>query len=231
MRQALTTTKIWYLSKVNLFGQLSSAEMEALANLSRMERIAKRQTVYLPGDPAETVFVIKEGRVKISRLSPDGKEITLAILKEGELFGELSLVETGQREEIAEALAETVLCVIKKEDFEGLLKQKAGLALSVTKLIGFRRRELESKLEELAFRDVPARLANLLIKLARDFGGQDQKGTRISLKLTHRDIGNLVGASRETITLALNDFKRMGLIDFDRRNIIVLKKEGLRALI
>lgn len=91
--QALTSTKIWYLKKVNLFAQLPPTETEALANLSKMERVAKGQMVYLPHDPADTVFVLKEGRVKISRLSPEGKEITLAILKEGELFGELCLVQ------------------------------------------------------------------------------------------------------------------------------------------
>lgn len=204
--------------------------MEALANLSKMERVAKGQMVYLPHDPADTVFVLKEGRVKISRLSPEGKEITLAILKEGELFGELCLVQDAQREDIAEALEETVLCAIKKEEFENLLKQKPELALSITKLIGFRRREIESRVEELVFRSVSARVANLVLKLMNDYGAKDQRGTKISLKLTHKEIGNLVGASRETTTLALNDLKRMGFIDFDRRNIIVLNENGLREL-
>ncbi|MFQ5893233.1 MAG: Crp/Fnr family transcriptional regulator, partial [Nitrospinota bacterium] len=196
-------TRVWYLKRFNLFEEFEPAEMEALVPITHMDKVAARRTLYLPDDPSDRVFFLKEGRVKISKLSEAGKEVTLAILEPGEIFGELALVDEGPRGTVAEVLEDTFLCFIERNDFQKLLESRPELALEVTKLIGARHKALEAKVEDLVFRDVNARLAKLLLELAESYGTEVGEGTRIEVKLTHQELANLVGSTRETTTAIL----------------------------
>lgn len=220
--------KIWYLKQFQFFSGLSDEELSKLENLIRIVRVARKQFLYFPEDPSDSVYLLKEGRVKISKISDDGKEITLAILEPGEIFGELAILDEGPRQTLAEALDDALIYAINRQDFIGFIETKPDLAFRLTKLIGLRRREIESKIEELVFRDVPSRLATLLIQLASNHGMPDQKGMRLNLKLTHQDLGNLIGSTRETTTTWLNEFRKKGFIDFDRRQIIVCDLKELK---
>ena len=218
------TSKLWYLKQIDLFSELSDQEIQEIASLSRMEAVKKGEFIYFPDDPSDSVYLLKEGRVKVSRLSEDGREVTLAILRPGELFGELALADEGPRETIAEAIDDSLLCVINKADFERTIKGRPGLALKVFKLVGLRLRRLETKVEELVFRNVPSRLAQLLIRLAKEYGRPSQDGTILGLSLSHRELANLVGSTRETVTLVLNDFRKQGIIEIYRRRILIKKE-------
>lgn len=223
-------SKLWYLKQFNLFEEFNPAEMEALVPITHMEKVPARQVVYLPDDPSDRVFFLKEGRVKISKLSEDGKEVTLAILEPGEIFGELALVDEGPRGTVAEVLEDTFICYIERLDFQKLLDRKPELALKISKLIGARRKALEVKIEDLVFRDVNARLAKLLLELAESYGTTVVAGVRIDVKLTHKELANLIGSTRETTTAALNDFRRRGLITNDKRRLIVVNRSGLESV-
>jgi CRP/FNR family cyclic AMP-dependent transcriptional regulator len=223
-------SKLWYLKRFNLFEEFDPAEMEALVPIAHMEKAPVRQVLYLPDDPSDRVFFLKEGRVKISKLSEEGKEVTLAILEQGEIFGELALVDEGPRGTVAEVLEDTFICYIERSDFEKLLDHKPELALKVSKLIGARRKALEAKVGDLVFRDVNARLAKLLLELAESYGTVVSEGVRIDVKLTHRELANLIGSTRETTTAALNDFRRRGFIDNEKRRLIVIDRSSLEAV-
>jgi len=225
------TSKLWYLKQIDLFSELSDKEIQEIASLSRMEAVKRGKIVYFPEDPSDSVYLLKEGRVKVSRLSEDGKEVTLAILKPGELFGELALANEGPRETIAEAIDDSLLCVINKADFERTIKRKPDLALKVFKLVGLRLRRLETKVEELVFRSAPSRLAQLLIRLAKEYGRPSQDGIMLCLSLTHREFANLIGSTRETVTLVLNDFRRQGMIEIYRRRILIRKEKELERIV
>lgn len=221
-------SKIWYLKQFNLLSGLSDGEISKLENLIRIISVAKKQFLYFPEDPSDSIYLLKEGRVKISKISDGGKEITLDILEPGEIFGELAIVDEGPRQTLAEVLEDALIYAINRKDFIGFAENKPDLAFKLTKLIGLRRRDIESKIEALVFRDVPSRLASLLLQLAANHGKPDQKGMRLNLKLTHQELGNLIGSTRETTTTWLNEFRKKGLIAFDRRQIIVLDLKELK---
>lgn len=222
--------KLWHLKQIRLFADLPADTMEHLDRVAGMKAVKRRQPIYLPGDLGDAVYLLKSGRVKISRLSPDGKELTLAILEPGEIFGEADALQGAPRDEVAEALEDTVLCIVPRSEFEALLQRTPGLALRLTKLIGLRLRRIESRVEDLVFRDVPTRLAHLLLDLARDLGVEDQRGLLLRARLSHRDLANLIGSTRETVSLTLGEFRREGLVETEGRQIVIRNREGLARL-
>ncbi len=208
---------------------MSDAEVKHLDEITFMKHYDKKDLIYLPGDVSDQVYLLKEGRVKISKLSEDGREITLVILEPGEIFGESALIgDKETRSTVAEALENAYLCVISRRDFEEFINNKPELALSVTKLIGFRRRQIENMLEDLVFRGVHERLALLLLRLAERHGKEVDGKNLIDISLTHYDYANLIGSTRETTTACLNDFKREGLIEFQKRKVVIINEKGLK---
>ena len=208
---------------------MSEAEMKQLDGITHMKHYDKKSLIYLPGDVSDQVYLLKEGRVKISKISEDGREITLVILEPGEIFGESAIVaDDEERSSVAEALENAYLCIISRRDFEEFINNKPELALSITKLMGFRRRQIETMLEDLVFRGVHERIALLLLRLADLHGKAVGDKKLIDISLTHYDYANLIGSTRETTTACLNDFKREGLIEFQKRKVVILNERGLK---
>lgn len=222
--------KMWYLKHINLFKDLNDQELLVLDRISYMKAYKRREQVYSQGDPGDVVYLLKKGRIKIYKLSPDGKELILAILESGEIFGEMALIDEGPRDTIAEALDETLICFVRRRDFELLLKKKPSLARHITKIIGMRRREIENQLENLVFRSAPSRLALLLMSLAEKHGVYDNRGIILNVKLSQQEMANLIGTARETTSALLNEFKRLGVIDIQRRRIKILDQWGLKKI-
>ncbi len=223
--------KLWYLKHINLFSDLTPHELQEMDRITRMQEVKKRQPIYLPGDPSNTVFLLKKGRVKISSTAPSGKEVTFDILEPGEIFGELEVLEGSPRETLAETLDDALICAIRREDFDRYLRQHPDMTLKLTKLIGLRLRKIYNRVEDLVFRDVPARLAHLLQKLSKTDGVPDGAGIRLRVKLTHQEMANLIGCSRETVSTTLGQFREQGLIRMDGRSITVVNPNGLSRLV
>ena len=224
----MLNSKIWYLQRINLFKEIPADDMEELARVTRMELAKKKETIFLPGESSRQVYLLKTGRVKISRISEDGRELTLALLEPGEIFGELDILEGSVRDTIAEAMEDSQLCVIQKEQFLSMIRKRPELSFRLTKLIGLRLRRIESRVEDLVFRDVPSRLAHLLIQLSEEYGNPTQDGILLSIKITHQEMANLIGSIRETVSATLGEFKKEGLITSEGRKIIILRPELLK---
>lgn len=222
---------LYYLKKIPLFSELKAEEVAHLAAQINLEEIRRRRVIFLPGDPGHSVFFVSGGRVKISRVTRDGKELTLAYRGPGEIFGELCLVDGGAREEMAEAMENALVTEVPREEFERLLDGHVSIGAKMTRILCRRRRELENKVEDLVFKDVNAKLAELLLKLGQDFGVDDERGTLVAVKITHQEMANLIGSTRETVSLTLSQFKRKKLIANEGRKIILLDREGLKALL
>jgi CRP/FNR family transcriptional regulator, cyclic AMP receptor protein len=222
---------LWYLKKIPLLVDLGAEELSGLANVVNLEEIRRRRVIFLPGDPGTSVFFVNGGRVKISRVTRDGKELTLAYRGPGEVFGELCLVDGGPRAEMAEAMENALITEVPREEFEKLLGTHATIGMKLTKILCERRRDLENKVEDLVFRDVNAKLAELLLRLGADYGVDDARGTLVAVKITHQEMANLIGSTRETVSLTLSQFKRNKLIATDGRKIILVDRESLKALI
>ncbi len=227
----LPATKLWYLKHIRLFSGLSQAELQEMDRITRMQEVRKRQPIYLPGDPSNTVYLLKKGRVKISSTASTGKEVTFEVLEPGEIFGELEALEDLPRETQAEALDDALICAIRREDFDRYLREHPDLTVKLTKLIGLRLRKIQSRVEDLVFRDVPTRLAHLLLELAKSDGASEATGTRIRAKLTHQEMANLIGCSRETVSATLGQFRERRLIRIDGRSITILDSYSLHRLV
>jgi CRP/FNR family cyclic AMP-dependent transcriptional regulator len=189
-----------------------------------------RQVIYLPGDRAQAVHFLTSGRIKISKVTRDGKELTLAYRSEGDFFGEPCLLDGGPREEMAEAMDASTTVEIARDALDEVLRNDGVAAYKFARALIARRKDLETRVEQLIFKDVGAKLAELLLSLGLEHGVSDERGVVVGLKITHQEMANLIGSTRETVSLTLSQFKRKGLIQTDGRRVILADQEGLRAL-
>lgn len=222
---------IWHLKRIPLLKALPTDELNNLAREVQLEEFRRRRVIYMPGDPGHSVFFVNTGRVKVSRVTPDGKELTLAYRGPGEPFGELCMIDGGPREEMSEAVDNALLTQVPRERLERLLVNHVAVSHAMARLLLETRRALERKMEDLVFKDVNSKLAELLLKLGRSHGVSDDRGTMVAVKMTHQEMANLIGSTRETVSLTLSQFKRKKLIATDSRKVIITDREGLQALI
>lgn len=222
--------KITLLRAVPLFADLAPADLDRIADRSTWRDYRRRQAIYFPGDPADAVYVVRQGRVKISRLSEDGKEATLNLVGPGEPFGEECVLDAPARETIAEVLEPVQVLRIPREELASALHAQPAFALAVARLMSGRRRAAESRLEEMIFKTVRSRLAALLARLARSHGRPTAGGILLDLSLAHQDLAGHIGSTRETTTLTLNQFKRGGLLRIDHCRILIRNLAGLEAI-
>ncbi len=212
---------------------LADAPQEALVKLAvgaKTDTYRARQVVYLPGDRAHGVHFLASGRVKVSKVTRDGKELTLAYRVAGEFFGEACLLEGGPREEMAEAMEPCVTAEIERVGVDRLLAASAPVSYQFARTLIARRRDLENKVEQLIFKDVSSKLAELLLRLGIEHGVENKRGLILALKITHQEMANLIGSTRETVSLTLSQFKRKGFIETEGRKVILADREGLRTM-
>jgi CRP/FNR family cyclic AMP-dependent transcriptional regulator len=221
---------LWYLKKIPILAELGPEVLARLAERIQLREVRRREVVYLPGDPGNSMFIVNGGRIKISKVTRDGKALTLNYCGPSEVFGETCLIEGGPREEMAEAMENSMITELERQDVEKLLQNHAHFGYQLTRILAGRRRELENKLETLVFRDVTSKLAELLLNLAEEYGVEDSRGTMVALKITHQELANLIGSTRETVSLTLSQFKRKKLICTEGRKVIISDAESLRAL-
>ena len=216
--------KLALLSETDIFRDLGPRDMEEIERMTAMSTCRRGKVFYTPGETGEVLFVLKEGHVNLFRINPDGKKLVVTGVGPGTVFGEMSLVGQGMHDTFAEAAEECTLCVMSRSDVEHLLVSKPQVALRFLELLANRLSDVESRLETVAFKSVPARLAMEILRLAA--GTQDGRVDGVS----HQDLADAVGSYRETVTRILNDFKHDDLIELDRLCIAIKDEEGLRDL-
>jgi CRP/FNR family transcriptional regulator, cyclic AMP receptor protein len=225
-------SKLWYIERFNLFkGILQQKDMEELARMSLMEKKSKGNYIYLPSDPADSLFLLKEGHVRISRIMEDGREVALTLLSPGEVFGEVALVDDSPRDHVAEAVDEVLLCHFRKRDFVQFLRTRPELTFKITKIIGLRLQRMETRVIDLICKDVITRIAELLLNMTERGDSATGRGDACKIALTHQDIASLVGVSRQTTTESLDMLKLRGLIDLGHRSIFVKDRTQLEAYV
>lgn len=218
-------TKLTYLSNIQIFQDLSLNELAEFDNQITMASCDPGKIFYMPEDTGEVLFLLKKGRVQLYRLAPNGKKLVVATLGPGTMFGEMSLIGQGMHNTFAEAISECVLCVMSRADIERLMRDKPQVAFRFVEALGDRVNRLESRLEEIAFKNIAARLAGLLLRLA-DEQGDDMLVTGY----THQDFSEMLGTYRETITQTLNDFKAERLVEISRKQVQIIDRESLEIV-
>ena len=220
--------KLWYLKRCDIFNGLSKSDLDKVAALAQERIIPKKEIIYSPEDKNEAMFILKKGRVRIFKLSADGKMMTLAILKDMDIFGTMSLIKGGASKAYAETLDDSYICAIRQEDFHNLIKEMPEIALGLVEKINQKLEEAEDRIEDLVFRDVPGRIASILLKLAEQFGKGSPAGTQISFKITHQELADMVGTTRETATVILNELKEDKVLKIEEKYITVIDEKALK---
>jgi CRP/FNR family transcriptional regulator, cyclic AMP receptor protein len=204
-----------HVQRVQLFSGLEQTEMTQIAAAAHSLRKERGEIIYMPGDRAESVYVLKKGRIKLSVLSESGKEIAIDIIQPGEMFGEFALIDESLRSNMTQALDDVMILVFNKRDFVNLLKSHSELALNYIRMVGDRRRRMEKKLSDITSKEVPTRVCELLHELSANTSPASEVHQDL-IPLTHQDVASLIGASRQTTTTVLNDLMRCGYIELGR---------------
>jgi CRP-like cAMP-binding protein len=219
---------VWHLRNVHWLRDLPREESERLRRSATTRDHERGDTVFAPTATPESVFLLERGLVRIYRISEGGAETTFGYVLPGEVFGELSAFADGARESFAQAVRRSTVWRIPAETFRTVVSASHGMTLEITKQIAGRMKRIESRVEDLVFRDVRARLTRVLLELSESFGRPEGEGVEISLPLTQTDLATLVGSTRQTVNVALGALEREGLLVQRHRHIVLPKPAALR---
>lgn len=215
--------KLWYLRRLNLFDSMSGDELEAISTKLRDRTCHRGETILAPYEPNDQIFLVKSG-ARIFQLSSDGREITIAILRPGQLFGTSALTGIGKTGTFAQAFEETYICEASAEEFLRIMSAHPLLAARVTISMARQLLRLERQLDQLAFQAVPSRIAQALLQLAEESGGE------LLAPLTHEDLAKLAGTTRATVTKVLSEFAEEGIVEVGYRRLTLLDRPRLQRL-
>ncbi len=214
------------LRAVPLFHKVPEGELAALARLVRERRHSRGSMILSQGDQGDTLFLIQSGQVKVTVASEDGREIILSVLGAGNFFGELALLDDEPRSAHVIAMEDTLLLQLRREDFHSRLELSPALSVALLRELSQRLRRADDTITSLMLLDVNGRIANLLLELAREEGGD--VGIRITRRLTHASLGQMVGTSRESVSRTLRSLVLRKVISVSRRETVLLDPAALR---
>ena len=217
---ALTATAV--LQKVPLFSQLAPADLQRVLDLAREKAYPKNSVILFEDDPGDALFVVATGQVKVVLIGEDGREVILSVLGEGQFFGEMSLIDDEPRSAHVIAMEDSNLVVLRREDFESILLQTPLIAVALLKELTRRLRQADEKVGSLVLLDVHGRVARLMLEMADEEGGE-----RITRRLTHHTIAQMIGSSRETVSRTMRDLVDKGHIAVSRKDIVIRDRQAL----
>lgn len=218
------------LARLELFAGLAPEELESVVRLTRPRLFEPGEVVVRQGEPAEAAFAVAYGRLKVTTASDAGKELGLSLMGAGEVFGELAILDGGTRSATVVAVEPTLLFEIDRAKFHALLRRSPEVSYKMLCVVAGRLRRLSERSEDAAL-DVYTRLAKRLVQLAEQYGRREPDGTvRIGLSLDQRELGELVGTSRESINKNLRLLRERGLAEWSKDHVLVRDLEKLRAM-
>lgn len=215
------------LKELLIFSKLEWDEVKLICERAYEKRYYKNEVIFFENDNDQKLYILVAGRVKLSMLSPDGKEKVLTILQEGDIFGEMSLFDQDPHPLTAEVVEDARLVILPFKDLETIIMKNPKVAIKIIEALAKKTRLLTSQIRELVFQDAEGRLASLLTRFVEEFGVEVKSGKMIDLILTHQEIANLLGSSRVTVTKLLNQFIDEGVIKIYKRKIVVLDEKKL----
>jgi len=199
------------LQRVPLFSQLSAADLQRVVEVARDRSYPKNSVILFEDDPGDALYVVGKGQVKVVLIGEDGREVILSVLGEGEFFGEMALIDDEPRSAHVIAMEDSMLLVLRREDFQGILEHSAGIALALLRELSRRLRRVDEKVGSL-----------VLLDLADETDGQ-----RITRRLTHHTIAQMIGSSRETVSRTMRELVDKGMIDVSRKDIVIRDRGAL----
>src|SRR5215218_356543 len=222
MATEMITQTADFLATVPLFSGLQREEIQKFADLTRERSYPKGSVILFQGDPGDSLYVLRQGRVKVVLIGEDGREVILGVLEPGAHFGELALIDDQPRSAHVIAMEDAQLLILRREDFRRRVDANPSVAWALLCELSRRLRRADEKIGGLVLLDVPGRISRLLL----DLSAETSNGT-IDKPLTHQTIAQMIGASRETVSRAMKEFQEEGLIRVERRRIAVANREAL----
>jgi CRP/FNR family transcriptional regulator len=223
-----TDADIKALSKTPLLHELSDEDAEAVRPHTHVVLLRRGDHLYEEGDVDDKLYVVIEGKVKLTRTSPDGREVLVRVQGPGEMFGELAMFDPTYRTSTAAAVTDARLAVIAHADLRDVLVRRPTVAMLLLRELAQRLRVIQDTTTNLIFTDVPGRVAKALLELAAKFGAQQEDGIQVTHDLTQEELAQLVGASRETVNKALADFVGRGWIQLSAKSVLIIDADRLR---
>jgi len=209
------------LKRVPIFSQLINDELDKIRDLCVTQHYVKDRIILIEEESGNTLFIIQKGRVKVSRMSDDGREVILSILERGEFFGELSLIDGKARSASVTAIEDSEVLMLRRGDFMGLLEEYPQIAISLLKELAARIRKSDTQIKSLSLQDAMGRVASTLILLAEDAGVIKQGRVVIHKIPLQQDLANMAGTSRETISRVFRYLEDENLMERDGRKVII----------
>lgn len=200
------------LSQISLFDELPKDELMVIDDMSEMKPVKKGTLILSPEQPIPALFLLKQGQVRLYRMNSEGRQFTVDILVDGNIFGETSSVSLTDDQIYAEAMTDTYLCILSREDFEGFIEKNPKIALKLIDILSTRLKEVYSISEKIALSDVKNRLLYLLLMLSEKTGRRKKDWQTIEMRLTHQDLANMIGSTRETTSAIISSLKKEGFI-------------------
>jgi CRP/FNR family transcriptional regulator, cyclic AMP receptor protein len=226
---SLSRERIRLLSLVDVFEPLSAAEIERLDERLPDTRLETGDIFYSPDDPSEKVFILWRGKARIYKVADDGREFTLAVVGAGTMFGEMTLTAQRLQGAYAQAMEPSEVSLMLREDLERLVLEKPQVGLRIAHLLSERLRSYEIRLEDITLKDVPTRLASIILLLAEAEGVVTSEGyVRIPTHYTHQRLGTMIGTNREAVSRAFGVLQQETIVELRRRIIYVKNLEALR---
>jgi CRP/FNR family transcriptional regulator, cyclic AMP receptor protein len=217
------------LRSISLFRELSQDELAKVGTLAQVRHYESRAEVVTQGEPARALFAILRGRLKVVSSGPDGGDTVLNIMAEGEVFGEIALIDGGQRSATCTALEPCELLSIQREQFLELVERCPSIAIKLLRVLATRVRHLSQRSEDTASLDVATRLARAVLDLAARFGQRRASGdVSVLLKLSQQELGDLIDATRESVNKHLGDWIRQGMLQTEDGFMRILDLRALR---
>jgi len=211
--------KLWYLSQIKLFESLSTEEVQYMHDFTTMTTYPEGTLIQRPDNPLNGLYFVKTGKLRLYALHETGKEYTIGILQKGNSFGSTNLFDLGTNNAYIETLEESLVCHFENQQLEEFLMDRPQLMLAIIKTLGKKIEGQQEMLEELAFYDLRHRVLFWLKKLSMEFGIEEGEYYIIDLPLSHQDLANMVGATREGVSGILSSLSKEGLIITARKRI------------
>jgi len=216
------------LRQTPLFSGLEDDAAESLRSSLTETRLRRGEILFREGDSGDRLYVVIEGKIKLGRSSPDGRENLMAVLGPGQMFGELSLFDPGPRSLTATAVTDVTMNDLGHDDLTRWLVGYPDVARNLLGQLAARLRRTNDVVADLVFSDVPGRVAKALLDLASRFGRRADDGVHVHHDLTQEELAQLVGASRETVNKALADFAHRGWLRLEPRSVVLVDLERLQ---
>jgi CRP-like cAMP-binding protein len=230
-RSSTLSEKLGLLSEVALFSGLSSGDIEAIGHATTMTHCTRGQQILSPDDPPDRIHILKKGRVRVFRITPDGKQLTLDIHEKGTILGDMELLGQDRvPEAYAETIEDAVICTITPDELRRLIERYPTIGINIIRHLSRRLDAAERELEAMAYHRVDQRLARRLLDLGQRFGVKTERGTLIQARLTQQELAEMIGTTRETLAHTLGDFRRSGLIDTERHQVVIRDAERLAGV-